>query len=126
MTQAYLVRTTPGVWSNSMIGRIPVLVGVLLAGHAALFAQATPARLARGIDNFEHGKYTAAIQELKAIQPQLPKLADYVAFYLASSRMELKDYTGALQALAGVHHLSTASLLTLQHVLWDTKPHVET
>src|SRR2546427_535497 len=80
-----------------------------------------PKPLARGIDDFEHARYTAAIQELKAVQPQLPKLADYVAFYLASSRMELKDYTGALQDLAAFHHLSTASPLTLKAALMEAR-----
>ena len=119
MMKASSARITPGVWSNSMTGRICV-VGILLAGDA-LFAQSPPARLARGIDDFEHGRYTAAIQELKAVQPQLPKLADYVAFYLASSRMELKDYTGALQDLAAFHHLSTASPLTLKAALMEAR-----
>ena len=104
-----------------MTGRIPVLLGILLAGHAALLAQSAPARLARGIDNFEHGKYTAAIQELKAAQPQLPKLADYVAFYLASSRIELKDYPGALQDLAAFHHLSAASPLAPKAALLEAR-----
>ena len=46
---------------------------------------------------------------------------DYVAFYLASSKMELKDYAGALQDLAVFHHLSTASPLTLKAALMEAR-----
>ena len=99
MTQISSARTIPGAWRNSLVRRVPVVLGILLAVQPALFAQGAAARLARGIDKFEAGKYSEAIQELKAIQPQLPKLADYVAFYLASSRVELKDFEqGGLSA----------------------------
>src|SRR5881296_2935631 len=92
MMQACSARTIPGVWCNSLTGRIRLLLGMLLACHAALFAQNGTARLTHGIEKFEGKKYTEAIGDLKAVQPQLPKLADYIAYYLAASDTELKDF----------------------------------
>jgi soluble lytic murein transglycosylase len=104
-----------------MARRIPVLLGVLLAVHPALFAQGASGRLAHAIDNYESRKYTEAIQELKAIQPQLPKLADYVAFYLAASRVELRDFGQASKDLAVFRSLSVPSPLGPKAVLLEAR-----
>jgi len=102
------------------------VLGILLAVQPALFAQGAPARLAHAIDKFEAGKYSEAIQELKAIQPQLPKLADYVALYLASSRVELKDFEQARKDLAVFHNLSAPSPLGAKAALVEAKALTET
>ena len=126
MTQISSARTIPGVWCNSAVRRVPAILGILLAVQPALFAQGAPARLARGIDKFEAGKYSEAIQELKATQPQLPKLADYVAFYLAASRVELKDFEQARKDLAVFHNLSAPSPLGPKAALVEAKALTET
>src|SRR5438874_10382298 len=102
-----------------MIDRIPLLAGVLLGVCPALLAQSAPSRLARGIEKFESGKYTEAIQELKAAQPQLPKVADYVAYYLAASRVELKDFTQANADLEAFRKLAAPSPLAIKAVLLE-------
>ena len=92
----------------------------------ALLAQSGTAKLARGIDNFESGKYGEAIQDLKAAQPHLPKLADYVAYYLASSRAGLKDYTQIQADLAAFQKLTVPSPLEPKAVLLRAKALTET
>lgn len=111
MMQVSSARTIPGVWSNSPLSRISVLLGMLLACNLALPAQTGPARLAQGIEKFDARKYAEAIQDLKAAQPQLPKLADYVAYYLASANGELKNFEQARRDLAAFRNLSAPSPL---------------
>src|SRR5437764_872886 len=126
MTQPYLARNIPGVWSDSIAGRTPLLLGIMLGCAVALSAESAPARLAHGIDNFENRKYNEAIQELKTVQPLLPNLADYVAYYLASSREELKDFTQAQKDLALFSNISTPSPLAPKAVLLEAKALAET
>jgi predicted Zn-dependent protease len=122
MTQACSARNIPGAWPDSM-ARIVV---VLLAACVAAPAQTGVALLARGIDRFEHAKYNEAIQDLKTVQPQLPKLADYVAFYLASSRIELKDFTQAHKDLAVFRQPPIASPLSARAALLEARVLTET
>ena len=126
MTQTSSARNIPGAWSNSTVRRLPALLGILLAAHLALFAQGAPARLAHAIDQFENRKYAESIQELKTVQPQLPKLADYVALYLASSRLELKDFAQARKDLAVFRNLSAPSPLAARATLVEAKALTET
>ena len=111
MTRAFSARTIPGVWSNLALRGVLSCLGILLAFHTALFAQSGSAGLARGVEAFDNKRYAEAIQDLKAAQPQLPKLADYVAFYLASSRAELKDYQQVEKDLAPFRTLGFPSPL---------------
>src|SRR5258708_2704169 len=124
-TQTCSARPTPGVWFNSVRGGIPAILGIALAGLSgsgpALFAQTGAARLARGISNFESRHYNDAIQDLKAAQPQVPKLADYAAYYLAASRVELKDFEQARKDLAPFKDLSTPSPLESKAALLEAK-----
>src|SRR5437870_1026095 len=103
MMQACSARNIPGVWCKLMAGRIPVLFGILLAGHSALWAQGAAARLAHGIERFESGRYSEAVQELQTVQ--LSKLSDYAAYYLAASRVELKDFIQVKKDLAPFRNL---------------------
>ena len=89
-----------------------------------LLAQSTAARLARGIQEFENRKFVEAIQDLKAAQS--PKLADYVAFYLASARIELSDFEQARKDLAAFHQTQMASPLETQALLLEAKALAET
>ena len=100
--------------------------GALLWIAPALLAQSGTTKLARGIEKFESGKYGEAIQELKAAQTQLPKLADYVAFYLASSRVGLKDFAQVHTDLAPFRKMSVTSLLEPKAVLLEAKGLTET
>jgi soluble lytic murein transglycosylase len=117
MTRICSGRNIPAVWVN--------FAGLLWIAPA-LLAQSGTTKLAHGIEKFENGKYGEAIQDLKAAQPQLPKLADYVAFYLASSRVGLKDFAQAHTDLAPFKKLSVASLLEPKAVLLEAKALTET
>jgi soluble lytic murein transglycosylase len=114
-TRIFSVPNIPVAWSNSLIW------GVALALCPMLAAQTAEARLGRGIEEFESGKYSAAILDLKAAQPKLPKIADYVAYYLASARVELKDFAEARKDLAVFHKLQEPSPLELKAVLLEAK-----
>jgi soluble lytic murein transglycosylase len=116
-TRTYSDPNILAVWAN--------LVALLWIAPA-LLAQSGPAKLARGIERFENGKYSEAIQDLKAAQPQLPKLDDYVAFYLASSRAGLKDFAQIHADLAPFRKLSVPSLLEPKAVLLEARALTET
>ena len=68
------------------------------AGHKD--ANGALARFTLGIVSFEQKQFPDAIQHLAAAQPRLPKLADYVAYYLAAARMETGDRLAAARDAA--------------------------
>src|SRR5262249_40359697 len=121
MMQTSSARTIPGVWCNLTVRGVPAVLGILLAVQTALLAPGAPARRAHAIDRFEAGKYSEATQELQAIQRQLPKRADYVGLYLASSRVELRDFEQARKDLAVFHNLSAPSPLSARATLVEAK-----
>jgi soluble lytic murein transglycosylase len=65
------------------------------------------ARLALGIAAYEQKDYDAAISSLSAAGRRLPKLADYVAYYLAAARIEAKDATVNARDLDAVRSVSS-------------------
>jgi soluble lytic murein transglycosylase len=75
------------------------------------------ARLALGITDFEQRDFTSAIDNLRIALPRLPKLEDYISYYLAAARMELKDYAGVRRDLAGMNNVRLASPFTARSVL---------
>jgi soluble lytic murein transglycosylase len=122
MTQACSARITPGVWSSSRAVRILVLLGMPLS----CLAQSGPARLGRGIEKFDSRKYSEAIADLKAVQPQLPQLADYIAYYLASSDAELKNFAQVRKDLEPFRALTAASPLEGRSALLEARAATET
>jgi peptidoglycan lytic transglycosylase len=83
----------------------------LLRRFAAAHPNASGAlvRLTLGVVAFEHQQFPAAIQYLEAARPRLPKLADYVDWYLASARAETGDYPAAARDAAAVRAAPLAS-----------------
>ncbi len=67
------------------------------------------ARLALGITAYEQKDYPAAIQHLRAAEGRLPKLADYVAYFLAAARVEAQDAGVSARDLAPVHQAPVLS-----------------
>ena len=57
------------------------------------------AQFALGLVEYEHGDYAGAVRDLADLAPKLPKLADYVQFYLGSAHAHLEDSSGAAAAL---------------------------
>src|SRR5262245_25792726 len=119
MMKTSSARNIPGVWCKLMARRILALGGILLAADPALLAQGAAERLARGIERFESGRYSEAVQELKAVQ--LPTVSDYTAYYLAASKAELKDFTEVQKDLAPFRNLSAPSPLSAKAALIEAK-----
>src|SRR5437763_11697675 len=117
MTQASSARIIPGVCLSSLV--------VLLA-CPALLAQSGPARLGRGVEKLETGRYAEALQDLKAAQPLLPKLSDYVGYYLASADAELKDFAQVRKDLAPFRTLAAPSPLRGRAAILDARATTET
>ena len=109
-----LGRSIRGVWFSFLIA-----LGLVPALSRPLLAQSSAAHLARGIQAFDNRKYSEAIEELKAAQGS--KLADYTAFYLASARIELRDFEQARKDLAMFHKLPAPSPMETKALLLEAK-----
>ncbi len=62
-------------------------------------------------------KYPAAIAALEPALKRLPKIADYVAFFLASARLESGDYAAVPKTLDAVFKMTPVSPLAPRAVL---------
>jgi soluble lytic murein transglycosylase len=58
------------------------------------------ARLALGVMALQQKDYSKAVPHLEAARPRLPKLADYVGYYLGSARVGNNDFGAAAKDLA--------------------------
>ena len=97
-----------------------VWTGIVFAALAALSASTDPlADLKTGAAAIEQKKYPAAIAALDPLAKQLPKIADYPAFFLASAKFEMQDYAGAARALDLVFNMTPPSPLAAQAALLD-------
>jgi soluble lytic murein transglycosylase len=65
--------------------------------------EAALAHLALGISAYEAKDYAGAIESLRKPQPSLAPIADYIAYYLAASRVESKEYDGIAEGLRPVY-----------------------
>jgi soluble lytic murein transglycosylase len=59
-------------------------------------------KLALGIGAYEQKDYPAAIATLTKIQGKLPKIADYITYYLAAARLESGDTNGIVAVASGI------------------------
>jgi soluble lytic murein transglycosylase len=90
--------------------RIPalaLLIPVLL--NAADTTAAGSARLGQGINSYNVKDYSAVVQSLRGLQPQIPKLSDYIAYHLASSEIQTGDIDGAVRDLTAYRAHPAAS-----------------
>jgi soluble lytic murein transglycosylase len=60
-------------------------------------AELTDSRLGLGVNAYNQHDYSSTIQHLRGLQ--IPKLADYVAYYLGSAELETKDLDSAARDL---------------------------
>ncbi len=67
------------------------------------------ARLALGVGSYENRDYAGAVAALKAAK--VPRIADYVAYYLAAARVEANDNGGVAQDLAPLRSADPVSPL---------------
>jgi soluble lytic murein transglycosylase len=74
---------------------------ILLAATAcASAADLAETRLGQGINAYDAHDYGSAIQHLQGLAPQLPKVADYVTYHLASAELQIGDGAAAARDLA--------------------------
>jgi soluble lytic murein transglycosylase len=71
--------------------------------------EASLARLGLGVTGYEQKDYASAAADLR--KAALPQIADYVAYYLAASRVEANDINGAPPELAPVRGTEVLSPL---------------
>jgi len=74
--------------------RIVCLALVLLP---ALAADVSESRLGLGVNSYTLHDYSGAIQHLRGLQ--IPRLNDYVSYYLGSSELETRDFDAAVRDL---------------------------
>ena len=79
------------------------------------------ARLALGITAFEQKDYAAAIPHLRAAEGRLPKLSDYIAYFLAAARVETQDAGVGSGELAPVHAAPVLSPLDTRAQLVEAR-----
>lgn len=84
--------------------RGPAIASTWLAAALLLLSPASAARdsalsrFVRGLAALDARNYAAAVEELK--NAPLPKLQDYVTYYLATAEISLQDFASAAQRLA--------------------------
>jgi len=66
-------------------------------------ADAPLAQLALGVTAYEQKDYSAAIAMLRKARPKLPRIADWVAYYLGAARVEAGDFEGVPHDLEPAH-----------------------
>ena len=59
--------------------------------------------LALGIAAYEQKDYPAAVALLRMARPKLPRIADYVGYYLGAARVEAGDFDGVARDLEPAH-----------------------
>lgn len=84
----------------------------MVEAYAAAHSKETSgalARLALGVMAYEQQDYAAALSNLGKAAGNLPKIADYTAYYTAAARVESNDAAGVEQDLAAAHRLGMPS-----------------
>lgn len=100
---AYWEKTILGQWfkrSRQPLARFcrPALP-LLVLSALAVAADLSETHLGQGINAYNIHDYGTAIQHLRGLGAQIPKLSDYVAYYLASSEMQLGETDNAARDL---------------------------
>jgi soluble lytic murein transglycosylase len=95
------------------------LVAIVLVAMAATCGSATDplADLKTGAAALDAKKYPAAIAALEPVVKRLPKIGDYVAFFVASARSESGDYAAVAKTLDPVFKMTPVSPLAPRAVL---------
>ena len=126
-TPNYLAKITPVLWLSLLTPAWSASLADMVSAYresparakaaaietyAARHAGASEGALAHfalGVIAWEQKDYRAAIDALRKAQSQIPQLADYAAYYLASARVESKDWDGVEQDLLRVRGLELRS-----------------
>ena len=95
------------------------LVAIVFVATAATCGSATDplAALKAGAAALDAKKYPAAIAALDPVLKQLPKIGDYVAFFIASAKVESGDYASVAKTLDPVFKMTPVSPLAPRAVM---------
>ncbi len=74
--------------------------------------EASLARLALGVVDYEQKNYPETIAELKPLTAKLPRISDYVGYYLGAARVESNDAGPVAEDLAVAHRTDPVSPLS--------------
>ncbi|HML17684.1 MAG TPA: transglycosylase SLT domain-containing protein [Bryobacteraceae bacterium] len=111
-----MVPVIRGRWRKITAGAIAM--AALAAMAARSHAASDPlAELKAGAAALDAQRYSSAIQTLEPLRKKLPKLADYVAWFLASAEVESQQYTAATKTLEIVWKQTPPSPLGARSVL---------
>jgi soluble lytic murein transglycosylase len=95
------------------VGAVAAMLGMM----AASGANDSLTELKDAAAAIDAGRYPAAIAELEPLVKKLPKLADYVAWFLATAQFDTQDYADVPKSLEPVFKQTPASPLTARAVL---------
>jgi soluble lytic murein transglycosylase len=84
-------------------------------------SEAPLARFALGVAAFESGDFLSAVSTLSRAEGKLPRLADYVGYYLAAARVEYGGSAAAAQSLASVRTVDVPSPLAAKSWLVEAR-----
>jgi soluble lytic murein transglycosylase len=77
-----------------------------------------------GFTAYTQKNYPEALQYLQSAQPQLPRLADYISYYIAASKSQLNDDAGVVKELSATHGIH--SPIVPQSTLLEAKALIHT
>jgi len=102
MTINYLGRTILAQW-------LKLAIALFVAAACAPAADLAEMRLGQGVNAYNAHDYGGAIQQLRGLAPQLPKVSDYVTYHLASAELQTGDVDAASRDLAAYRANPVAS-----------------
>lgn len=102
MTTGCLERAILALWLRPAVA---LVLAVASAGAADL----AETRLGQGINAYNAHDYAAAVQQLRGLASQLPKVSDYVTYHLASAELQTGDHDAAARDLAAYRSNPVAS-----------------
>ncbi|MGD1092776.1 MAG: transglycosylase SLT domain-containing protein [Bryobacteraceae bacterium] len=116
--QRCLARGIRGPWRRAGLAA----VAIATVGVVSYAAAGDPlADLKAGVTAFESQRYAAAIALLQPLGKRLPKLADYVAWFHASSEFESGNFSAVPKLLEPVWNQAPASPLVARSVILAAK-----
>jgi soluble lytic murein transglycosylase len=101
-------------WELSTLARwfrAAALLAAVLTDLSAQTANDAVSRVKAGVDALEKGSIDLALGHLRAVQPKLPLIADYTAFWIAQAHSQNKDYEAVAPALEPVWRAAPVSPL---------------
>src|SRR5690348_6618179 len=87
----------------------PLIPSLLIILPSAVWADAVATRLGQGVNAYNVHDYSSTVQQMRGLEPQVPRLSDYIVWYLASAEMQAGDIDGAVRDLASYRTHAVAS-----------------